>query len=325
VSDRDAAARLLAGVVRLLPASRREWGRAMEAELAAIARPAERRRYALSSLRGVVALTGRRPGFCGPAPRDGATRAVRAAGLGLVAACLLGILLIDTSNMHGPLPPTVLVLLACAFLAATARGTRFTGLALASGALAGIVMGGAGFALKPYLRIGTPLADHLPGRGGWLILVVFGAPMTAALVAGLRTRRRDQAVMAALCAGTFAALTFAALGFAAIGLFPGSVPDVVGSVMWPGTSVAARRAADAQEASDPYWGYLLFSALLSAILWAVARPPRKPDLKLAAPAVLALPPIALALVAGQGTIALATALVALATVMTTRRGVAASS
>ena len=320
----DAAARVLRGVVRLLPSARRDWGAAMEAELAAIQGPAERRRFVLGCVRAAAVLTFGRPAFCGPA--DGAPAlAVRVAGLGLVAACMLGLALIDTDHVHGPLLLTVLVVLVCAFLAATARGTRLAGVALAGGALAGVAMGSAGFALKPYLRIGTPLAHHLPGKGGWLILVVFAAPVTAALVAGLRGGGREQGVMAALCAGTFAALTFAVLGFAAIGLFPGSVPDIVGSVMLPGTGEAARRAADAQEASDPYWGYLLFSALLSAILWAVARPPRRADLKLPALALLALPPLGLALVAGQGTIAFATALVIVAAGVTTRRGATAAS
>ena len=53
--SRDAAARYLDVVVRLLPAARRQWGHAMRAELATIETASERRRFALSCSR--VALT----------------------------------------------------------------------------------------------------------------------------------------------------------------------------------------------------------------------------------------------------------------------------
>ena len=43
----DCAVRFLDVVVRLLPSGRREWGRAMQAESAAIDNPSERRRFAL--------------------------------------------------------------------------------------------------------------------------------------------------------------------------------------------------------------------------------------------------------------------------------------
>ncbi|HEX5205831.1 MAG TPA: hypothetical protein VFW27_38360 [Actinoplanes sp.] len=53
----DAAARLLAGAVRLLPPGRRDWGAAMRAELDALTEPDERRRFAI----GCVAAVGSRP------------------------------------------------------------------------------------------------------------------------------------------------------------------------------------------------------------------------------------------------------------------------
>ena len=55
--ERDLADRYLACVVRLLPAARREWGRAMRAELAAIDDAAERRRFALGCTRVVLRPT----------------------------------------------------------------------------------------------------------------------------------------------------------------------------------------------------------------------------------------------------------------------------
>ena len=48
------AGRYLGAVVRLLPASRSEWGRAMHAELAAIDSPAERRRFVLGCTRAAL-------------------------------------------------------------------------------------------------------------------------------------------------------------------------------------------------------------------------------------------------------------------------------
>ncbi len=50
----DVAGRVLAVAVRLLPAERREWGRAMRAELAAIEPPAARWRFALGCVRAAV-------------------------------------------------------------------------------------------------------------------------------------------------------------------------------------------------------------------------------------------------------------------------------
>ena len=109
--------------------------------------------------------------------------------------------------------------------------------------------------------------------------------------------------MAAACAGTFAALDRRGCsGFAAIGLFPHSVPDIVGPVMVPGTSAAARQAEDAREASDPYWGYLLFSALLLGdAVGRRAAAAQGAICKLsAARARWRCPPLALALVTGRG-------------------------
>jgi hypothetical protein len=53
-SGRDPAEWLVAAAVALLPARRREWGRAMQAELAGIEAGGERRRFALGCLRVVA-------------------------------------------------------------------------------------------------------------------------------------------------------------------------------------------------------------------------------------------------------------------------------
>ncbi len=358
---RDLAGRYLGLVVRLLPARRGEWGRAMQADLAAVEGRASRLRFALgctrvallpgahlrsaaiapavaclvaaSALIGPVvsmglilpllAWLGHRPGYLGPVRGDRPARAVRAVGWALTVC--LALLVAVEAHPGGPIGPLLVALLAGSFLAATARATRMSGAALAAGAGAGLVMGIAGFAVLPFERIGAPLADGLPGHGRWLVAIVFAAPAAAALVTGRRTRRAEQGVMATACAGVVAALTVALLGLAAIAIFPGSVPDIVGPVMAPGTGDAARRAENAIEASDPYWGFLLFGILLAAILWAMARPPTRAEAKLALLAVLAVPPIALAIAGGAGTIALATAAVVLAAVIATRREAVAAS
>jgi hypothetical protein len=366
---RDPATRYLALVAALLPRSRRAWGDAMRAELAAIDDSSERRRFALgctsaiampgaliraaapaACLACLVALgtvigpavplvlvlallfaRSRRPGHLGLRRPGAAARGVRAGGwvvvLGLVSAEIVDSGVAGLIRpMHGGVAWTLTTMgLAAAFLAATARETRIGDVALATGVCAGFLTGLAGFAVMPFERIGTPLAGDLPWHGGWLIAAVFAVPAAAALVTASRTRSSDQSVMAVACAGTFAALTVALLGFGSIALFPHSVPDIVGPVMAPGTSAAARQAANAREASDPYWGYYVFGTLLALLLWAVARPPSKADLKLLLLAVLAVPASALALVGHAGTIALATAAVVLIAATTTRRGVAGSS
>ena len=184
------------------------------------------------------------------------------------------------------------VLLAAAPAPGRSRSSTLPALAL--GACAGLIAGAVGFVVLPFERIGDPLAAGLPGGRSWLALVVFAAPCTAALVTAARTRRTDRAVLAALCGAAFAALVAAVLGLAAIALFPGSVPDIVGPVMVPGTSAAARQAANATEASDPYYGLLVVGAMLLAMVCVMARPPRRADVAAVALLLLALPPVWLA-------------------------------
>src|SRR5690349_25113524 len=50
----DRPARLLGAAVRVMPAGRRDWGRAMQAELAAIEDRSDRRRFAWSCLRAAT-------------------------------------------------------------------------------------------------------------------------------------------------------------------------------------------------------------------------------------------------------------------------------
>jgi hypothetical protein len=226
----------------------------------------------------LLAWLGRRPGLFGPVRPDRASRAVRAGGYALVGACLLALVVgVGASGLLGPDPMrwgpffvVLLTVLAAGFLAFTALPTRCGSAALVAGAAAGVVAGLAAFATLPFERVGAPLAG---GGRWWLALVAVAAPAAAVLLIGRHTRRADQAMMAALCAGTVATLLVALLGLSAIVLFPHSVPDIVGPVMPAGSSAAAKQAENVIEASDPYFGWLLLSALLAALLWAMARPP----------------------------------------------------
>ena len=319
----------LAVVIRLLPAARREWGQAMQAELATLERPGERWRFAFGCTRaalvpsptsraagrslavlggaalvigGEIALAGaigefvplvlvlallarlgRRPSYFGPVRPDRATRFARAGGYCLMAGCLIA--LVVAEGVTGLLRPDslrwgtsfalVLTLVVAAVLAMTARSTRLGATAMVSGIAAGLVAGAAGFVVLPFERIGTPLAHGLPGHGTWLAVLPFAAPAAAALLTGMRTRRSDQAVMAAVTSATFAALLVALAGLSAIVLLPGSVPDIVGPVMLPEATAAQRQLENSIEASDPYFGLLLLGALLAGVLWAMARPPAR--------------------------------------------------
>ena len=342
------ADRYLAVVERLLPATRRDWGRAMRAELATLDGAAERWRFALGCTRaamlpgptsraavrslamvagaalvlaGEIALAGvigeftplvlalallawlgRRPGYFGPVRPDRATRIARAAGYCLTSACLVALVVAEgvpglfrpDSLRSGTMFAFVLTLVVAAFLAMTARTTRLGGTAMISGIGAGLVAGAAGFVVLPFERIGTPLAHGLPGHGTWLAALPFAAPAAAALVTGVRIRRSDQAVMAALCAAASGALLIALAGLSAIVFLPDRVPDIVGPVMLPGATAAQRQLENSIEASDPYFGLLVFGALLAAVLWAMARPPVRAGTTIALVLLLGFPAIVLA-------------------------------
>ena len=363
---RDLAGRYLEVVARFLPASRREWGEAMRAELATLERASDRRGFALGCTRaallpgaatpaavrslagvGVAALIlageyaltrvtgqlialvpvlvllawlGRRQSYFGPVRPDRVTRAVRSGGYALVAACLVALIVAEggsglsrhDSLRWAPAFTLALTLVTAAFLAMTARGSRVSGTPLAAGALAGLAAGAAGFVVLPFERAGTPLAHGLPGQGTWLALVVFGAPATVALLTGRRARSAEQAVMAALCAGATAAMLAALLGFSAIVFLPGRVPDIVGPVMPSGATAAQRQLENTIEASDPYFGLLVFGASLAAVLWVMARPPRRAGTTVLLLLTLGLPAFALAASAGDfpGSAALAAAALA---------------
>jgi peptidoglycan/LPS O-acetylase OafA/YrhL len=84
-------------------------------------------------------------------------------------------------------------------------------------------------------------------------------------------------------------------------------------VMPPGTPLAEQHWANATEASDGYFGLLLFGGMLLALLWAMARPPGRAGTTVGLLCLLGLPPIALSGSAGgfPGSRAIATATLAI--------------
>jgi hypothetical protein len=129
MSRRDGAARVLGWSVRLLPARRQEWGRAMVAELAAIDGGRDRWRFALSCTRAVLT----RPGtLLALAPRFVAA--------GVVVTALVLAAGIHAPTARGEAIAMVAILAAVAWLARRFFGRR------SAGPVAGLV-GAAGFAV----------------------------------------------------------------------------------------------------------------------------------------------------------------------------------
>ncbi len=278
---------------------------------------------------------GRRPGLFGPVRAERTARVARASGYVVMVVYLLVVVVgygvsgvFEPDPKPVPLAALLLTLYAAVSVAITAQRSRLGVCGLAAGAIAGIVAGLAAFVALPFERERSPLAAGLPGQGQWLVLVAFGAPAVAALWTHRRTRRAEQAVMAALCVVVVAILLVSLLGLGAIALFPGRIPDIVGPVMTPGTTDSARQAANATEASDPYAGLLLLGGLLAGILWVMSRPPHRALMRGVLVALFGLLPIGLALSAqhfpGAKAIAVAVTIVVVAAVVVSTRPPVAS-
>lgn len=311
MNPRDGADRLLAGLVRLLPSGRRDWGVAMRAELAGIDARRARWQFAAGCLRavatrpealsrvgypllataaavsvlwwtdriryaplhwGVVGLVlllvavswlGRRRGPVGPVAPDPVTRAVRAGGYLLVGTLAWGVVASLDGRDHDPgeqarvgLPVFTVVLTGylLAYLTLTARRRAATAPALTAGALAGT----AAAALWTAVALAAP---PVPANIGLALMLVAFAMVGAALAVD-RRGHRGQTLLAALCAGTSAALLIV-LVVGALSTFgaPWLIPDL---------APAARSAADdlAQsrvELQDPYVALLLLGWLIALV------------------------------------------------------------
>ncbi|HEX6754546.1 MAG TPA: hypothetical protein VF109_01225 [Mycobacteriales bacterium] len=221
----DGSARLLAGAVRLLPASRRHWGGAMVAELACIGARRERWQFALGCCRAVVS----RPAVLARACGCGAATAavVLAAGIGFAA------------GRDG-------MLLMLALLAATRwlvrRPARFRHVGLSPAAQAVLTGGYAVVAAKAFLEIQglrhVPLGYVDAGRTNTLT-VVWTVTLMVCLAATVRvTGCGSPAVPATLTIGAGTGGAAAAAWLAATVLHP-AVPGSSG----PAVIVIAGAAA----------------------------------------------------------------------------------
>jgi peptidoglycan/LPS O-acetylase OafA/YrhL len=112
-------------------------------------------------------------------------------------------------------------------------------------------------------------------------------------------------------------------------LFPDRVPNIVGPVMPPGTPLSEQHAANATEASDPYFGLLMFGGMLVALLWVMARPPIRAAMTVGLLCLLAVPPLVLAGTAqdfpGSRAITTATLALVIGAIFTARPAPAATS
>jgi hypothetical protein len=299
VSRRGALGWLLAAAVPLLPGRRREWGTAMQAELARIEPGWERLRFALGCLRviatqpaalravgyplltvvvlaaatavtsevgyaplrwGLVGLVltlvvaawlGQVAGALRPSGRAG--RWVRAGGYALIGALALGVLTamahkgnaVEAAHVGVPVFTVLLTGYLLGFQALTAGRTAATGRALAIGAGTGAAAAGL-FAVAALVFAPMP-ADVTPAVGLVVIAMLGGAYATG-------RERVKQAVFAALCAGTIAALSVFVL-VAALSTFGPArlVPDLAPAALSAVDGLAQSRV----EIQDPYLWVLL--------------------------------------------------------------------
>ncbi|PPK71318.1 hypothetical protein V5P93_003184 [Actinokineospora auranticolor] len=295
----DFADRLLAVAVRALPAHRRDWGRAMVAELAALTDRAERRRFARGCVRAVA--------FSGPALRATtrvlvllalsavivveATRlrsvgvAVEAVGL---AVAVLGLVWRDSRrDAVGPVGGRVARQWGYAVVLATVAVLLTTGVNDPSGwwlAAAAVVV-----YLAALLRITTRRADGIvsfplvgaltaAGLAVWwvpmlLLAAVRAAPaltfpvafavVLAGAVLGPRVGSRIRGLISGLvAAGALLLLVFLA-AVVTYRVAPGLAPDLFGAD-WGAFPKATRLEMNSVEAVDPYVADFLLGALVGA-------------------------------------------------------------
>ena len=232
----------------------------------------------------LLAWLGRRPSYFGPVRADRATRAARCGRLlRSSAACLIA--LVVAEGVPGLLRPDslrwgttfalVLTLVAAAFLAMTARATRLGGAAWPAASAQGSSRARRGSSCCRSSASGrrSRMASPATGRG-WRCSPFGGSRRGRARDRTARPAARIRPSWRRSARAPSAALLVALLGLSAIVFLPDRVPDIVGPVH----ACRVRRRPQRQlensiEASDPYFGLLVFGALLAAVLWVMARPP----------------------------------------------------
>jgi hypothetical protein len=297
----DFAGRTLRAAVRVLPERRRDWGRAMLAELASMDDVRARRRFAVSCVRATI--TGR-------ATADLVVVGAAAVGVGSFAQG------IESPGVRVETMVFVGVLAALSWAGRRAslrapsrigRGIRLAVFLLVGGCeLLLLSSSGGGAARDPggwwfaeltmILAVTGVLAltarrAHVPARdlrhtavltgagaGLWLVLLLVSGgartfPLLAliivAVVMALAARGRPQAAVRCLGAGTVTCLLIFLVSVSVYRIFPDLVPDITGA--GGGLTAAARAETSRIESTDPYVMELVLAGLLGAALAAAVR------------------------------------------------------
>ena len=182
----------------------------------------------------LLAWLGRRPGFFGPVRPDRAARAVRSAGYAVACLCLLPQMIEDATGLLQPIHAGRAFALTVTLCAAAVRGDDRAHLPPGGRRTRRRSRDrprrGAG-GVRRCFRLNAPerhWPTGSPGMAAGSRSSCSARPQLPRWWPARRTLRADQAVMAALCAGTVAALSVALLGLNAIALFPERVPDARG-------------------------------------------------------------------------------------------------
>jgi hypothetical protein len=193
--SRDLPARYLDAVARLFPATRRDWGAAMQAELATLTRPSERWRFALGCTRAALLPS----------------REARVAWLPFAVAITAAVVAIGEYALATAIGQTVPLLLVLALLAWRGRRPGYFG-PVRPDRTARVVRA-SGYALIGFYLVALIAADGggllQPTQANW-------GPVFA--------------IMLTLLAALFLALTARGTRFGSIGLGAGSIAGVVAGV-----------------------------------------------------------------------------------------------
>jgi hypothetical protein len=209
-----------------------------------------------------VSWLGRRPGILGPVAEDRAARLVRAGGHLLVGAMTI-MLVLSTTSHHDPeeqahnAVPILTVLLTShllGFVAVTSRRTATTGRVLATGIAAGVTI--AVLCITVVL-----VAPPIPANIGPALAMITVAMAAAAAAANAGPRgSTERGMLAALCAGTIAALLIFILVALLSSYGPARlIPDLVPAALTPADDLANSRI----EIQDPYVALLFLASLLA--------------------------------------------------------------
>lgn len=312
----DLPSLVLAVVVRALPVHRKDWGRAMRAELAAITETPARRQFVRGCAQAVLlsgttlrALAGYASLLAFTAVIGYQAAGLPSAGVRTEAVTLAGIIAVLAwcGRRGGVLGPVGTGLVP--------RLTRLAGYATVMATVAVLLTTGtndptgwwlAALAVSVYLTgllrattraatdaLSLPIAAALTFAGltvWWIPMLMLSgvraAPILSFLVAfalipagaavGSRTGSSIRGTLSGLAAATATLLLMFLAAVLTYRLAPGLVPDITG----PGLPAAAKAATDQIESIDPYVADFLFGAFLTAVLimvgFLVARPHPRP-------------------------------------------------